>query len=303
MGEEESSITLNIKSSSNDEVKKRKAEHDTSDGTPAKKRRPAKDHQGQKKDQHGKPREDTDFISSLFNHNPEIPKIEFSEDVKPVKEDVFADSDFDSSVIHPYLIQNLKQNCNISRMTSVQVKSIPVILAGKDALVKSQTGSGKTLAFALPILHMLQAIRPEVTRDQGVFALVVVPTRELAIQCLELFDKLCKSFARIVPGVLSGGEKKKSEKARLRKGINILIATPGRLVDHLKTTKCLNLKNLRFLVLDEADRMLELGYERDVQSIVTVINEQRGTDRQTLLLSATLTTGIEQLSEVLLSLL
>jgi ATP-dependent RNA helicase DDX31/DBP7 len=117
---------------------------------------------------------------------------------------------------------------------------------------------------------------------------------------MEYFEKLCRSFAWIVPGMLIGGEKKKSEKARVRKGINVLISTPGRLIDHLEHTECLSLKNLSVLILDEADRMLELGYERDVQKIITCTNEQmgEGKTRQTLLLSATLTTGIEQLSEV-----
>ena len=101
-----------------------------------------------------------------------------------------------------------------------------------------------------------------------------------------------------MPGVLLGGEKKKSEKARVRKGINILISTPGRLIDHIGHTKCLSLEKIKWLVLDEADRMLELGYERDVQTILTALNEQNTSGRQTMLLSATLTTGIEQLSEV-----
>jgi ATP-dependent RNA helicase DDX31/DBP7 len=144
-------------------------------------------------------------------------------------------------------------------------------------------------------------MKPDVTRQSGVLALVVVPTRELAVQSFEWFLKLCKSFARIVPGMLIGGEKKKSEKARVRKGINILITTPGRLIDHIQHTKCLNLDNVSFLVLDEADRMLELGYERAIQTILAALDEHKkegSTQRQTLLLSATLTSGIEQLSAV-----
>ena len=200
-----------------------------------------------------------EFISSLFNHNPAIPQLDLDSQVVPLHEDVFSSNDFSSIGLHPYLIQNLQQNCKISQMTSVQSMAIPTVLAGKDALIKSQTGSGKTLAFALPIIQKLQDIQPPISRQDGVFALIVLPTRELAIQSLEWFEKLCKSFARIVPGILSGGEKKKSEKARLRKGINILIATPGRLIDHIKHTKSLRLDKLQFLVLDEADRILELG--------------------------------------------
>ena len=94
------------------------------------------------------------------------------------------------------------------------------------------------------------------TRSDGVRALILVPTRELAVQTFEWIQKLCRSFARIVPGVLSGGEKKKSEKARLRKGINILIATPGRLIDHIRLTENLSLKKVSWLVLDEVCELL-----------------------------------------------
>ena len=93
-------------------------------------------------------------------------------------------------------------------------------------------------------------------------------------QSFEYFEKLCRSFAWIVPGILVGGEKLKSEKSRLRKGVNILVSTPGRLINHIEKTKCLSLKEVTHLVFDEADRMLELGYERDVQKIIAAINEQ-----------------------------
>jgi len=239
-----------------------------------------------------------DYISSLFNHNPEIPQLEFS-NVQPVQETIFTTRSFQDVGIHPHLVKNLV-DFGVKSMTTVQSKAIPVIMADKDVLVKSQTGSGKTLAFAVPILQKLQEIRPKTQRSDGTYALIIVPTRELAIQCFEWFQKICRSFAWIVPGVLLGGEKKKSEKARVRKGINILISTPGRLIDHITHTKCLSLDKIKWLVLDEADRMLELGYERDVQTILTALNEQQkeGGSRQTMLLSATLTTGIEQLSEV-----
>ena len=254
-----------------------------------------------------------DFISSLFNHNPDIPQLELAGNVLPVQEAVFTTKDFEDIGIHPHLIKNLG-DLQITKLTLVQSKAIPVILAGKDVLVKSQTGSGKTLAYAIPILQTLQEIRPKINRSDGAYALIIVPTRELAIQSFEWLQKLCRTFNWIIPGVLLGGENKRSEKARVRKGINILISTPGRLIDHIEHTKCLSLEKIRWLVLDEADRMLELGYERDVQKIITALNEKQepensnlvalnqghhsGKNRQTVLLSATLTKGIEQLSEV-----
>ncbi len=298
---DESALTLNLVTTSEDtkekkkiSAKREKEERDVDEGTPLKKKR-------KKSEANAKPAAagaGDEFISSLFNHNPDIPKLDLAQ-VSPLHEELFTARSFADVGIHPYLVQNLDQNLGIKEMTQVQMQSIPYILGGKDALIKSQTGSGKTLAYALPILHKLGEIRPKICRQDGTFALVIVPTRELATQSFEYFDKLCRSFAWIVPGLLSGGEKKKSEKARLRKGVNVLIATPGRLIDHIEHTERLSMKKLAFLVLDEADRMLELGYERDVQAIINTINEQmERASRQTLLLSATLTTGIEQLSEI-----
>lgn len=271
------------------------------------------------------------FVSSIFSRNPDIPQLQLA-DVQQHKEEVFSSCDFSSFGIHPFMGKNLN-GLGMSRLTLVQARAIPVLLAGKDALVKSQTGSGKTLAYAIPLMQRLQEIRPKLNRADGTLALVIVPTRELAIQSLEWFQKLCHSFAWVVPGTLIGGEKKKAEKARVRKGITVLISTPGRLLDHIEHTRCLSLRRVRWLVLDEADRMLELGYERDVQRILTALDEQgapaaapedthadhvgdisataaRANDptdlaatagrRQTVLLSATLTSGIEQLSQVAL---
>lgn len=147
-------------------------------------------------------------VSSLFKHNPEIPQLNFDSEVRPVSEAVFTTRSFSDVGIHPHLVKNMS-DMGLSSMTNVQSKAIPVILANKDVLVKSQTGSGKTLAYAVPILQKLQDIRPKISRSDGTFVLVIVPTRELAIQSFEWFQKLCRSFAWIVPGVLLGGEKKK----------------------------------------------------------------------------------------------
>ena len=154
--------------------------------------------------------------------------------------------------------------------------------------------------------------RPKLTRKSGCLALVIVPTRELAVQSFEWFQKLCKAFIWIVPCLLTGGENRKAEKARMRKGVNILISTPGRLVDHLEKTETFKLDQVEWVVLDEADRMLELGYEREVRKVLVALQEQQQQEvnsategntvttvkRQSLLLSATLTTSIQQLSEI-----
>uniref|UniRef100_A0A673VGM9 ATP-dependent RNA helicase n=2 Tax=Suricata suricatta TaxID=37032 RepID=A0A673VGM9_SURSU len=185
----------------------------------------------------------------------------------------------------------------MTSMTSVQKQSIPALLEGRDALVRSQTGSGKTLAYCIPVVQSLQAMKSKIQRSDGPYALVLVPTRELALQSFDTVQKLLKPFTWIVPGVLMGGEKKKSEKARLRKGINILISTPGRLVDHIKSTKNLHFSRIRWLVLDEADRILDLGFEKDVTVILNAVNAECRR-RQNVLLSATLTEGVTRLADI-----
>ena len=249
--------------------------------------------------QNSKSNDDQPFISSLFNNNPEIPKLELSNEGPKAKEQVFSDKALEEGGVHPFIAQTLK-NLGMESLTLVQSLSLPVISAGFDCLIKSQTGSGKTLAYAIPMLQKLASVRPKIERAQGTFALVICPTRELVVQTYEWFQKLVHSFTWLVPGMLIGGEKRKSEKARLRKGITVLIATPGRLIDHLLHTKSLSLKSVEWLVLDECDRMLELGYKRDIETILEKLKEEESPEkkRQTLLLSATLTQGIEEMSAV-----
>nr|XP_028571926.1 probable ATP-dependent RNA helicase DDX31 isoform X1 [Podarcis muralis] len=234
--------------------------------------------------------------SCLFKNNPEIPDIQRTS-VKQVQEKVFTSDSFDQLGLHPHLVSTLISVLKISSMTSVQKQTIPILLQGKDALVRSQTGSGKTLAYGIPLVQALQRAEPKIKRSDGPYALVLVPTRELALQSFETVQKLLKPFTWIVPGVLMGGEKKKSEKARLRKGINILIATPGRLVDHINSTKCIHFRHIQWLILDEADRILDLGFEKAVTAILNAINAD-GEKRQNVLLSATLTDGVSRLADI-----
>ena len=200
---------------------------------------------------------------------------------------VFTTDLVDSLKIHAHSIKNMKEVLNFNKLTHVQQKSIPAALEGKDLLIRSPTGSGKTLSYALPIVEKLHNIQPRLTRSQGIHALVIVPTRELAVQTYELFVKLVKPFQWIVPGYLSGGEKRKAEKSRLRNGITILISTPGRICDHLLHTESMKLDKIETFVLDEADRLLELGYENDVKKVVDTIAEQNKEKRniQKILLS------------------
>ncbi|XP_064830125.1 probable ATP-dependent RNA helicase DDX31 isoform X1 [Oncorhynchus masou masou] len=242
--------------------------------------------------------EDCVFIktSSLFRNNPDIPDIHRPA-VTQLKEKVFTSDSFAELDLHPHLVATLTKVLNMTTMTSVQKETIPVLLSGQDAVVRSQTGSGKTLAYGIPLVQSLQAVEPKIKRGDGPLAVIVVPTRELAQQSFQIFQKLLKPFTWIVPGVLMGGEKRKAEKARLRKGINILITTPGRLVDHIKNTLSIAFSAVRWLILDEADRILDLGFEKDLTVILNSLNAT-GPPRQNVLLSATLTDGLSRLAAI-----
>jgi len=285
----EMKINLNL---SSDEPKTASSRKDTS----KERKGDSKTSSLEKQTQKSKNADDKEYISSLFNHNPEIPTIEQAE-FEPAKEEVFSAKTFDQLNLSPHLVKNLSE-LGLTTLTNIQSKALPVIMGGKDALIKSQTGSGKTMTYAIPIMQKLGSCSPKIDRKSGCFALVIVPTRELAVQSYEWFQKLCKAFIWIVPCLLVGGENRKAEKVRLRKGVNIIISTPGRMVDHLEKTDNFKLDKVEWVVLDEADRMLELGYEREVQKVLTALQIRNSQRRQSLLLSATLTTGIQQLSEI-----
>ncbi|XP_068269756.1 ATP-dependent DNA helicase DDX31 isoform X2 [Nyctibius grandis] len=266
-------------------------------GSSSQKRRPKKQlTDNQNESQRSKP-----FIktSSLFRNNPDIPEIH-RKAVQQVQENVFTTESFSQLDLHPHLISTINTVLKISSMTSVQKQTIPVLLQGKDALVRSQTGSGKTLAYGIPLVQSLQGMKSKIQRSDGPYALILVPTRELALQSFDTMQKLLKPFTWIVPGVLMGGEKRKSEKARLRKGINILISTPGRLVDHIKSTECIHFRRTQWLIIDEADRILDLGFEKDVAVILNALNAE-GETHQNVLLSATLTEGVTRLADISLN--
>ena len=160
--------------------------------------------------------------------------------------------------------------------TEVQAKAIPAIMEGNDVVVRSKTGSGKTAAFMLPIL---QASQP---RERGVFALIVLPTRELALQIDGVARKLGK-HSGIKTAVVYGGVSIGPQAERIRHGANVIIGTPGRLID-LMNRDLLRLDNVRFLVLDEADIMLDMGFIEDVEFII----DSAPKEKQVLLFSATI---------------
>lgn len=176
------------------------------------------------------------------------------------------------------------KSLNWDKPTKIQRESIPVALQGRDIIGLAETGSGKTASFILPILQSL------LENPRRLFALVLTPTRELAIQIQEQVAALGSGF-QIKSAVLVGGIDMMTQTVALAKKPHILIATPGRLVDHLEKTKGFNLSALKYLVLDEADRILNMDFEKEVDKIL----EQIPRDRRTYLFSATMTKKVAKL--------
>ncbi|ORX76406.1 P-loop containing nucleoside triphosphate hydrolase protein [Anaeromyces robustus] len=216
---------------------------------------------------------------------------------------------FKDTGLDPLLCYHLKHKLSLEKPTNIQAKSIPYLLnqtkrekgfaIDGDVIIQAQTGSGKTLTFLLPIISRLLSIDDDrIDRSIGTLAIILVPTRELAKQIQQVMESLVRLSGSIknmeeeedddddmnnrqikykhwiTPGIIAGGDKKKSEKARLRKGVNILVSTPGRLLDHLQNTNSFDVSQLRWLVLDEADRLLELGFEETIKSIIQLIQEK-----------------------------
>ena len=253
-----------------------------------------------------KPRQPTQIISSLFTSNPKVeqkltastPKLPS----KPSNAPLTDSSTFTGLGLNPLIATHLETKMNISKPTSIQRASLLALLSSRDlssrrdAFIQSQTGSGKTLSFLLPILHDLLPLSTNsyIDRSIGTLAIIIAPTRELAKQISDVLDVLLKLRLRpldaapddeenndtrltrwLVSGLLTGGATRGHEKARLRKGIPILVATPGRLLDHLQNTSSFNASKCRSLVLDEADRLMELGFADTIKGILSCLEGSR----------------------------
>ncbi|OJD19684.1 ATP-dependent RNA helicase HAS1 [Emergomyces pasteurianus Ep9510] len=184
------------------------------------------------------------------------------------------------------------EDMKFETMTEIQRRGIPPLLAGRDVLGAAKTGSGKTLAFLIPAVEMLSALRFKPRNGTGV--IVVSPTRELALQIFGVARELMAHHSQTY-GIVIGGASRRAEAEKLAKGVNLLIATPGRLLDHLQNTQGFVFKNLKALVIDEADRILEVGFEDEMRQIVKILPTE---DRQTMLFSATQTTKVEDLARI-----
>lgn len=177
--------------------------------------------------------------------------------------------------------------------TSIQEKAIPVALARKDILGCAQTGTGKTAAFAIPIIQHLQKSNDK-SDSKGIKALILTPTRELALQISECIEDYAK-YTTIRHGVIFGGVNQHSQVNMLQRGIDILVATPGRLLD-LMNQGFIRLDRIQYFVLDEADRMLDMGFIHDIRKILPKLPKER----QTLFFSATMPASIVSLTDTIL---
>jgi len=191
-------------------------------------------------------------------------------------------------------IQRALEEEGYNNPTPIQEQSIPILLKGKDLLASAQTGTGKTAAFAIPILQQLYLNPQQSKGPRKIKALIITPTRELAIQIAESFDTYGK-YTGLKNTVIFGGVKQEAQISALRRGVDILIATPGRLLD-LMDQGFVNLKTLAHFVLDEADRMLDMGFIHDIRKLIARLPH----DRQSLFFSATMPPAIVDLSQKIL---
>jgi len=200
---------------------------------------------------------------------------------------------FDSFPLHAGLLLAVRE-AGYTQPTPIQLRAIPAALTGRDLLAAAQTGTGKTAAFALPILHKLDAQLPEPRGRRAPRALVLVPTRELAAQVAESFADLGRHLKQ-QSVLVFGGVSPRPQIDALNRGVDILIATPGRLMDHMQE-RVVDLSRIEYLVLDEADRMLDMGFIRAIRKVIASLPRQR----QNLLFSATFSSEIRQLAAGLL---
>ena len=270
---------------------------------------------GSRRQKRNKPSEkvftaDKDYTSSIFTYNPELPKIAHNTSGDtgaaygqpsngPTSEGI------SSIQLHPRLERLLGRYMNLTGFTDIQSLVIPHLVSTdhrnatsmpQDVLIRSETGSGKTLAYLIPIIHQLMT--EHLNRTSGLFAIILAPTRELARQIHDVCHPICHP---LVATLLVGGEKRSSEKARIRKGVNMIIATPGRFLDHIQATECLDLSQVRWLVLDEGDRLVDMGFEETLRSIVEELDRQALRARLNMLCSATLTDEVKKISHLALT--
>ncbi|XP_042351028.1 ATP-dependent RNA helicase DDX18 [Plectropomus leopardus] len=204
----------------------------------------------------------------------------------------FEDTSFASlaGLVSESTLKGVKE-MGFEHMTEIQHKSIRPLLEGRDVLAAAKTGSGKTLAFLIPSIELIYKLKFMPRNGTGV--VILSPTRELAMQTYGVLKELMTHHVHTF-GLIMGGSNRSAEAQRLANGVNILVATPGRLLDHLQNTPSFMYKNLQCLIIDEADRILEVGFEEELKQIIKLLPKKR----QTMLFSATQTRKVEDLARI-----
>ncbi|XP_017294837.1 ATP-dependent RNA helicase DDX18 [Kryptolebias marmoratus] len=204
----------------------------------------------------------------------------------------FEDTSFSSlaELVSDNTLRGVKE-MGFDQMTEIQHKTIRPLLQGRDILAAAKTGSGKTLAFLIPSIELIYKLKFMPRNGTGV--VILSPTRELAMQTYGVMKELMTHHVHTY-GLIMGGSNRSAEAQRLAKGVNIVVATPGRLLDHLQNTPGFMYKNLQCLIIDEADRILEVGFEEELKQIIKLLPKKR----QTMLFSATQTRRVEDLARI-----
>jgi ATP-dependent RNA helicase RhlE len=199
---------------------------------------------------------------------------------------------FESFSFAPEILRAIAE-CGYQSMTPIQQQAIPAIRRGEDVLASAQTGTGKTAAFALPILQRM-CDNPKETMPSNTRTLILTPTRELAAQVADNISAYSKHLNLTVLTIY-GGVKIETQSQKLKRGADVIVATPGRLLEHIVACN-LSLSNVEFLVLDEADRMLDMGFSADIKKILQAVNKKR----QNMLFSATFSSEVKKLANDML---
>ena len=208
------------------------------------------------------------------------------DNIKNNKDDYFSDKKFSDFSINSSILSNLER-LGYEKATQVKSESIPIALNGEDIIGSAKTGSGKSLAFLIPAIQKVY----EEPKKKEIEILIITPTRELALQLYDLAKDLLTGNSEII-ALLIGGENRKKEALKLLSGnIRIIVATPGRLLDHMENTKNFDYSKINMLIIDEADKILKIGFEEEIKEIIKKIPK----NRQTLLFSATITPKVEDL--------
>uniref|UniRef100_A0A8D0HIG0 ATP-dependent RNA helicase n=1 Tax=Sphenodon punctatus TaxID=8508 RepID=A0A8D0HIG0_SPHPU len=238
------------------------------------------------------------------DEHAEAPEVKTSENTEDGEEDedvpslplgltgAFEDTSFSSlaALVSENTLKGIA-DMGFAHMTEIQHKSIKPLLEGRDILAAAKTGSGKTLAFLIPAIELIYKLKFMPRNGTGV--LILSPTRELAMQTYGVLKELMTHHVHTY-GLIMGGSNRSAEAQKLANGINVIVATPGRLLDHMQNTPGFMFKNLQCLVIDEADRILEVGFEEELKQIIKLLPKRR----QTMLFSATQTRKVEDLARI-----